>query len=102
MRGWRREGDARGLISILEITGQQLINTQGCWRKMQAYLRRTDSRMTEYIIREVGLHQWLLFADRKSIALCTAENEAVKVMIEDSARRRCENTARSPGAPLER
>ena len=78
-----------------------LIKTQGRWRKMQAY-RREDSRMTEYIIREVGLHQWLLFADRKSIALCTAENVVVKVMIEDSARRRCENTARSPGAPLER
>ena len=43
--------------------------------------------MTEYIIREVGLHQWLLFADRESIAICTTEDEAVKVMIEDSARR---------------
>ena len=43
--------------------------------------------MTEYIIREVGLHQWLLFADRESLALCTTENEAVNLMMEDSARR---------------
>jgi hypothetical protein len=42
--------------------------------------------MTEYVIREVGLHQWLVFADRKCIAFCAAENEAVKVMNEHSAR----------------
>ena len=44
--------------------------------------------MTEYIIKEVGLHQWILFADRESIALCTTENEAENLMMEDSARRR--------------
>ena len=58
--------------------------------------------MTEYIIREVGLHQWLLFADRESIAICTTEDEAVKVMIEDSARRNVSlnnRPVRRPAAP---
>ena len=44
--------------------------------------------MTEYSIREFGLDQWLLFADRESIALCTSENEAEKVMTEHSANSR--------------
>ena len=44
--------------------------------------------MTEYSIQEVGLHQWLLFADRQSIALCASENEAVKVMTEHSVNSR--------------
>jgi hypothetical protein len=43
--------------------------------------------MTEYSVREVGRHQWLVFADRQSIALCASENEAVKAMTEHSARR---------------
>jgi hypothetical protein len=34
--------------------------------------------MTEYVITEVGRHQWLVFADRQSIAFCADENEAVK------------------------
>ncbi|WP_316399139.1 hypothetical protein [Bradyrhizobium sp. 33ap4] len=44
--------------------------------------------MTEYVIREVGLRQWLVFADRRSIAFCADEDEAVKAMTEHSARRR--------------
>jgi hypothetical protein len=44
--------------------------------------------MTEYVIREIGLHQWLVFADRRSVAFCTDENEAVKAMREHSARNR--------------
>jgi hypothetical protein len=44
--------------------------------------------MTEYVIREIGLHQWLVFADRRSVAFCTDENEAVKAMSEHSARNR--------------
>ncbi len=44
--------------------------------------------MTEYSIREIGRHQWLVFADRQSIALCDSENEAVKVMTEHSANSR--------------
>ena len=44
------------------------------------------AEMTEYVIREIGRHQWLVFADRQSIALCADENEAVKVMTEHSAR----------------
>ena len=42
--------------------------------------------MTEYVITEVGRHQWLVFADRQSIAFCASENEAVMVMTEHSAR----------------
>ena len=41
--------------------------------------------MTEYVIRQIGLHQRLVFADRRSIALCADkadEDEAVKVMTE--------------------
>jgi hypothetical protein len=44
--------------------------------------------MTEYVITEVGHHQWLVFADRQSIAFCADENEAVKAMTEHSARSR--------------
>ena len=44
--------------------------------------------MTEYVITEVGRHQWLVFADRQSIAFCADENEAVKAMTEHSARSR--------------
>lgn len=38
--------------------------------------------MTEYVIRQIGLHQRLVFADRRSIAFCADEDEAVKVMTE--------------------
>ena len=41
--------------------------------------------MTEYVITEIGRHQWLVFADRQSIAFCASENEAVMVMTEHSA-----------------
>jgi len=44
--------------------------------------------MTEYSIREIGRHQWLVFADRQSIAFCADETEAVKAMTEHSARNR--------------
>ena len=44
--------------------------------------------MTEYVIAEVGHHQWLVFADRQSIAFCADENEAMKAMTEHSARNR--------------
>lgn len=43
--------------------------------------------MTEYVITEVSLHQWLVFADRKCIASCADEVEADKAMKEHSARR---------------
>jgi hypothetical protein len=43
------------------------------------------AEMTEYIIKEVGRHQWLVFADRKSIALCTDENTALRLMADHSA-----------------
>jgi hypothetical protein len=41
--------------------------------------------MTEYVITEVGHHQWLVFTDRQSIAFCADENEAVKAMTKHSA-----------------
>ena len=63
------------------------MNQQRCWRKMQSTRCRT-LEMTEYVIREIGLHQWLVFADRQSVAFCTDENEAVKAMSEHSARHR--------------
>jgi hypothetical protein len=49
---------------------------------------RLSAEMTEYAIKEIGPNQWLVFADRRSIALCADENEAVKVMTEHSARGR--------------
>lgn len=54
--------------------------------------------MTEYVITEVGHHQWLVFADRQSIAFCAGENEAVKAMTEHSAlnRRSRESADNSP------
>jgi hypothetical protein len=49
---------------------------------------RLSAEMTEYVIKEIGPHQWLVFADRQSIALCADENEAAKAMSEHSARSR--------------
>jgi hypothetical protein len=55
--------------------------------------------MTEYVIKEVGRHQWLVFADRQSIAVCADENEAVKLITEHSAaRRRSHDSADDHGA----
>ena len=42
--------------------------------------------MTEYVIREVSLQQWLVFADRKCIASCADEVGAEKAMTEHSLR----------------
>jgi hypothetical protein len=47
-----------------------------------------EGGMTEYVITEVGRHQWLMFADRQSIAFCADENEVMKAMTEHSARNR--------------
>jgi hypothetical protein len=55
--------------------------------------RRLSAEMTEYVIKEIGPHQWLVFADRQSIAFCADENEAVKVMTEHSARGRRSGTS---------
>jgi hypothetical protein len=44
--------------------------------------------MSEYVITEVARHQWLVFADRQSIAFCADEKAAVKAMTEHSARNR--------------
>jgi hypothetical protein len=51
--------------------------------------------MTEYVIKEIGRHQWLVFADRQSIAFCADEDAAVKVMTEHSAR--CRQSGASTG-----
>jgi hypothetical protein len=40
--------------------------------------------MTEYTVKEIG-HQWIVYADRLSIAACADEASALKVMAEDSA-----------------
>ena len=40
--------------------------------------------MTEYVIKEVGRHQWLVFANRQSIAVCANENEVLKLITEHS------------------
>ena len=54
--------------------------------------------MTEYVIREVGPRQWLVFADRRCIASCADEVRAEKAMMEHSARgrRRPEPTIMAP------
>jgi hypothetical protein len=44
--------------------------------------------MTEYVITEASLHQWLVFADRRCIASCADEASAEKAMMEHSARGR--------------
>jgi hypothetical protein len=40
--------------------------------------------MTEYTVKEIG-YQWMVYADRKSIAACADEASALKLIIEDSA-----------------
>jgi hypothetical protein len=40
--------------------------------------------MTEYTVKEIG-HQWIVYADRLSIAACADEASALKLMAEDSA-----------------
>jgi hypothetical protein len=42
------------------------------------------SAMTEYVIKEIG-HQWIVYADRLSIGACADENDALQMIIEDSA-----------------
>jgi hypothetical protein len=39
--------------------------------------------MTEYTVKEIG-HQWIVYADRQSIATCADETSALKLMAEDS------------------
>jgi hypothetical protein len=40
--------------------------------------------MTEYTIKEIG-HQWIVYADRLSIAACADEASALKLIAEESA-----------------
>jgi hypothetical protein len=40
--------------------------------------------MTEYTVKEIG-HQWIVYADRLSIAACADEASALNLMAEDSA-----------------
>jgi hypothetical protein len=40
--------------------------------------------MTEYTVKEIG-HQWIVYADRRSIAACDDEASALKLIAEDSA-----------------
>jgi hypothetical protein len=68
----------------------ELIGQQRCRAKL-CQLTTGAAEMTEYVITEASLHQWLVFADRKCIASCADEVEAEKAMLEHSAR-----AARSP------
>jgi hypothetical protein len=43
--------------------------------------------MTEYSVKEIG-HQWIVYADRLSIADCADEASALKLIAEDSATNR--------------
>lgn len=40
--------------------------------------------MTEYIVKEIG-HQWIVYADRRSIAGCADEASALKLIAEHCA-----------------
>jgi len=40
--------------------------------------------MTEYTVKEIG-HQWIVYADRLSIAACADEASALELIAEDSA-----------------
>ena len=40
--------------------------------------------MTEYTVKEIG-HQWIVYADRLSIAACADEASALKLIAEDGA-----------------
>jgi hypothetical protein len=40
--------------------------------------------MTEYTVKEIG-HQWIVYADRLSIAACADEDSALKLIAEHSA-----------------
>jgi hypothetical protein len=61
------------------------MSQQPCRAKL-CQLTTGAPEMTEYVITEASLHQWLVFADRKCIASCSNEVEAEKAMIEHSAR----------------
>jgi hypothetical protein len=43
--------------------------------------------MTEYTVKQIG-HQWIVYADRVSIAACADEASALKLIAEDSATRK--------------
>ena len=58
------------------------MNMQGSRRTIAP--RRRVTEMTEYVIKEVGRHQWLVFANRQSIAVCANENEVLKLITEHS------------------
>jgi len=64
-------------------SGDGLINMQGSRRNVA--LQSAGAEMTEYVIKEIGRHQWLVFADRRSIAVCADETEALKLITEHSA-----------------
>jgi hypothetical protein len=62
---------------------QGLMGQQPCPDKL-FQLTAGAPEMTEYVITEASLHQWLVFADRKCIASCSNEVEAEKAMMEHS------------------
>lgn len=66
---------------------QSRLTDRQCSGRKLIQLNAGRSQMTEYVIREVGLHQWLVFADRICVACCTDEQAASRAMTEHSARR---------------
>jgi hypothetical protein len=56
------------------------------WRKCRSGWgsHSGGAAMTEYTVKEIG-HQWIVYADRQSIATCADETSALKLIAEDSA-----------------
>jgi hypothetical protein len=50
--------------------------------------------MTEYTVKEIG-YQWIVYADRLSIAACADEASALKLIAEDSAANAATRKSRS-------
>jgi hypothetical protein len=80
--------EKRGAAGLRQKTVRTwLMDQQRCRIKL-GQLTTGTLAMTEYVITEVSLHQWLVFADRKCIASCADEVGAEKAMREHSARGR--------------
>jgi hypothetical protein len=52
--------------------------------------------MTEYTVKEIG-HQWMVYADRQSLAACADEASALKLIAEDSATKSATRKAAAHG-----
>jgi hypothetical protein len=69
------------------ITARSSINKTVSKSGLNAHLAgglTVSPAMTEYTVKEIGL-QWIVYADRLSIAACADEPSALKLIAEDSA-----------------